>query len=169
MENIKFSKAALSAGLAKIIGSNGGVYLNIGGEYDNTFIRIYKGTQLTSAQFNSATTATSVENMVSAVGGALLITNYTINAAGSVSNNTARIVDSNYNIAQAGGIATWFYVFSLSSSGLNNSFTINNSFMGTISDASGTGDLRLTSTNIIQGNQYRVNALNLSIPFEFTF
>lgn len=167
MEKIKFTRLALSGALPAVFHSgqaaNSGFIGASGGQ-----VRIYDGQVPTKDEFNSFVSSLDVNNWSTSKGGKTLFAVSIPSGASvvNVTNNTVKINDTAYAAAVASGTATWFvYLGQVGTP----SISFVNAFMGTISDAAGNGDMKLTSTDIVQGQQYRVNAVNLMIPYEFEF
>ena len=178
MENIKITKTLGYLALSTVIG--GGASANIANTTSSTtLVRIYSGTPPTASQLNTlvlpGTISDKLNPWAANLGATMLWDSYyhtTIGAA-TTKNNGVQMPDSAFSAAKASGTATWFLVASTSSTTTGivppNTSTIQYLFIGTITDTTGDGDLRLTDTNLVAGSQYKIGSFHLNLPYESYF
>lgn len=179
MEYIKIPKQTATAAFVKVTVNASSNGIASAGSYA-TLIQIFSGTPPTANQLNSivipGTSTSTSDSLVAKTNGTLLWSSYyhsAVTGPASGEANGVRLPDSAFANASRSGIATWFMIaattYQSSSIPTGTGFTISNMLIGTISTPDGDGDLRLTDTNMVAGQSYRIGTIHLSLPYESGF
>lgn len=159
--NIKLTKSLVQYALAGMFSSSGTNDFGNGAGTSVTIVRVYKGVLPTTTEI---TNLTGTAFFTTRAADLLLEVSLT-NLFDSVTDNTAKLKNSAYAAAAASGTATFFVLYTAT----NASAAINKAIVGTVTDASGNGDLKLTSADIVAGQQYRIQPMNFAIPLQFSY
>lgn len=165
MNHIKFSTACIQVGLARNFSNGQG---SIGGSQLSSAeskLVILPGTPPTAAQMLDMATWTELNTYLYAanISKQLIIFDY-LTLYASNSSGVAKLNNSPYVAAVKSGIASFFLLYGAPSSG-----TMGPILCGTVTDAAGDGDLKLSSVEIEAGQQYRVQALSFAVPQNYTY
>lgn len=158
--SVKLTKALLTNVLSALFNPSGGSVFGTGNTTP-TILRVYKGTPPLASDVTAMTQA-----YLTGRASDLLIEFNMKGLYDSVTNNTARLKNTDYSTAAASGDATWFVLYT--NTGTTNS-SLQKAIVGSVTDMNGNGDLKLLSISMVSGQQYRVQALNFAIPFQFTY
>lgn len=162
MNKIKMTKSLLEKALSGVFSTSGGDNFGSGANNFGTILRVYKGTVPTAQEITDMASS----SFTNARAGDLLLTFTYTSLFDAIVGNTAKLKTSTYSPASQSGVATFFILYVYPTSNPNG---VNSAIVGTISDAAGSGDLKLTSTNIVSGQQYRVQPLNFAVPLQYTY
>lgn len=159
--SIKITKGLMAIALGSIFGTGTGGYIggSASGNY-YTSLKVYKGVPPTTSDI----TAITGSSYLSSRSTDLLVTFDYSSLFGTISGNIVTIKNSAYVAATAGGVATWFILYVGSGQA-----QANMAIVGTITDTTGNGDLKLTNTTLVSGNSYRIQQLTMAIPLEYTY
>jgi hypothetical protein len=173
MQSVKIPKTAATNALGSLFGSNGSIATN---SSIQTLVRFYSGTMPTMSQLDTmnlpGTVGTTINTLATSLGAVLLWESIYSSSYGVAvsSGNGFRMPDSAYATATASGVATWFVVASTNTpSAVTTNTTLSDLFIGSISNTTGNGDLRLSDNNIVAGAQYRVGPFLVNLPYESNF
>lgn len=151
MNFVKFSSTFLNQMLNRIFGSS-----YIGGSSVNCSLKVYKGTPPTPAEFlemTSAQRSARDSDVLFSISYAYLF-DKVVAAEGTTS-----LKQSPYVTATQSGVASWFILATDATNFMG--------VMGNVTNISGGGDLRLSSTNIIEGLPYRVQPITAYLPSHY--
>lgn len=70
-----------------------------------------------------------------------------------------------YTPATGSGVATWFAFVG----GTSGSYRSSAIAIGTVSDMSGNGELKISDVNIVAGNSYITKPMEINLPYKFDF
>lgn len=91
---------------------------------------------------------------------------YENNFGPTVVKTTSIVINTDYVVAIATGIATWFWKFQATQTYAT---TILNQFIGTIGTVGSGADLELPDVNVVAGNPYRIRNFELQLPTSWTY
>lgn len=155
---IKFKKSLMTSAMSGLFGTTSPRF---GNSTTNHGLYIYQGALPTQSEILGWTTLTTAINARSA--NLLFYVSYN-SLFDKIDNGIATLKNSAYALASKTGTATYFILVSSAFPNNNSAF-----ISGTVTNAAGDGDLKLTSTDMVQGQEYRVQSLNFTYPAEFTY
>jgi hypothetical protein len=158
MGRIQFTKAALAWGArnSTYAISDQGAAGALLSAYNRLII--YKGVPPTHAELQSF-----INTAIPRASDVLL--NYSANLAlESFENFKIKLKAFDYLAAAASGEATWFAFVAGDQTARARSIAI-----GTVSGLGGSGELKISDTNIIAGNSYIVKPMEINLPYKFDF